>query len=826
VGTRPLGSLLRRLVAPLLGVVLALTLVGPVVAPAAAAPPRATLAACTNNVSFGLISASTTGCLDETSTGHWVTSDSISLNGIPLIPAPGTKLTLDAPTTASPGGRLSVDTSITVLGVTFEKQGVLNWNLPAGNKGDEKNVVSTGSVNGEKLFGFAISGSAEIRIGWDSANNLRYFKFIGNLALPSVFKNGPEQGAGGLTATVGLRVDTAGVHADSVKAQVSNAYIGSLQVKNLCLSYVASGSSTTPCSPPAFGAAPFLECQNPGNVSRWDGSAEVVLPTGDRPSVGVWAGVQNGQFSYAGGQVTHLGNSVPLAGGVYLDHVALAVCITPPPMVFKGSAGINIGPSTNGVAPVTLTGSLKYTDSRPWVLEANGSLQVFGYQVADGFFKYRSDNVIDFGFNLNLDFQIASVEAHVLGWIEARKPVRFNVDGSGRICIAKVACLSGEVTASSEGLAGCITVMEGDILVDIVKDSDWAWYAPWRVHGVFRHWRVRAGAGLRWGGSVQVMGDSCDVGPYRAARSARQSAVGVFKITVPQGQTALVLKAQGADKAPAVELTAPDGTTYTSPQAAAKIVRNRDLFFKDPRSHATQVMIARPVAGEWTLRALNGSTVRSIDEANVDPMPEISAGVGGKGEHRILGYAYERQPLHATRFVEDGSKYEQELGAAAGKPCKGVKPAHLSPPHCGEIHFTPAPGPAGVRHIYAITTMNGEIVRKQLVASYDAPTEPEPSIVPELSVHREGDALKSTWAKSNAPIRAASPIDYDVDINLTDGRRLLDVIGKTKDQVIVPNVATDVGAQVRVAAVRGDDTQGRTRVATLAPSAAAASNRH
>lgn len=66
------------------------------------------------------------------------------------------------------------------------------------------------------------------------------------------------------------------------------------------------------------------------------------------------------------GQATHLGNSVPVAGGVYLDNVALAVCVTPPPFVFKGGAGIHIGPTTNGVAPVTLNGSLQYTDTRPW----------------------------------------------------------------------------------------------------------------------------------------------------------------------------------------------------------------------------------------------------------------------------------------------------------------------------------------------------------------------------------------------------------------------------------------------------------------------------
>jgi hypothetical protein len=94
-----------------------------------------------------------------------------------------------------------------------------------------------------------------------------------------------------------------------------------------------------------------------------------------------------------------------------------------------------------------------------------------------------------------------------------------------------------------------------------------------------------------------------------------------------------------------------------------------------------------------------------------------------------------------------------------------------------------------------------------------------------LTVRREGDALKITWTKSTAPIRAAMPMDYDVDINLTDGRKLLDVIGKTKDEVVVPDVPTDVGAQVTVAAVRSDDTQGRSHVVTLAPSATAASSK-
>lgn len=199
------------------------------------------------------------------------------------------------------------------------------------------------------------------------------------------------------------------------------------------------------------------------------------------------------------------------------------------------------------------------------------------------------------------------------------------------------------------------------------------------------------------------------------------------------------------------------------------------------------------------------------------------AGVGGRGERRILGYSYERQTLHTTRFVEQGSQYEQELGVARGRRCRRVKAVHPRPATCGEIRFTPAPGPAGVRHIYAITTMHGQITRRQLVATYRAPSEPEPSKVPSLRVRRLANGLSISWSGSRAAIRAAMPVAYNVDVNLTDGRRLLAVVGRGHHHVTIPNVDSAVGARVLVGPMRNDDTQGRTRAVTLRPRARAAS---
>jgi hypothetical protein len=806
----------RRLVGAVAGLLIGLA--GISAAPASAAPVRGTarVAACSQDVAFGLIDATTSGCLNQVAPDQWQTADTVTLNGVPITPLAGTTLLLTAPNSSSPGGRVSVQTpAITLAGVTIA-QGQVNWNLPAGNKGDEKTVFDTGMVNGEKLFGFPISGSAQIRIGWDATNNLRYFKFLGNLALPSLFKNGPEQGAGGLTASVGLRVDAAGVHADNVMAHITNAYIGTLQVKNLCLSYVGAGSSTAPCSPPNFGAQPFLTCTNPGNVARWDGSAEIVLPTADHPAVGVWAGVQNGLFSYAGGQVTHLGNSVPIAQGVYLDSVALAVCVTPPPLAFKGGAGVNIGATVGGVTPVTINGSLQYTDSRPWLIEARGNVLVFGRQVADGFLRYKSDNTIDFGFNANFDFKVASVSGSVAGWIEARSPLRFSVLGTGRVCVASIACSSGEVTASSVGLAGCFTLVDFPYPV-ILKNSDWKWYAPWRVHTEIRHKRIRGGLGVRWpNGSPNLMGDSCDVGPYQATRSAYDAAVGGFKLAVTRGTSLLTLQIHGANHPPRVVLIAPDGKRYASPPGNAVIRPGHEVFAPDPLNATVNVALARPVAGTWTVRALPGSSITGLHRANADPPPTIAAGVSPGKFNLTFGYSYQGDLNHLTRFVERGGNYEQELGPARGAPCRGDA-NQLSRPLCGEIHFTPAPGPAGVRHIYAITTMNGEITDMQLVATYHTAAEPEPSEVPRLVLDRVSGGVRINWAASHAPIAAARPMIYDIDVNVSDGRHLLDETHRGDDHVFVPGIARNLRVTVRVAGVRRDDTQGAMRTVTLAP---------
>jgi hypothetical protein len=809
---------------------------GPPIASAGLVPVDHT-PTCTSTLTFGLVQATTAGCdLVQTSSTEYQTTATVTINGMAFTPVPNTQVTIDLPTTASAGGSISADLQapISAGGINWVAANRLfTWDLPAGGPGTQQTVASTGALNGEALFGFPIHGGAAIQIGCDSGTGaLCYFKFAANVELPSIFKNAPGQGAGGLTATVGLRVDKNGTHADALQLKVSNAYIGTLQVKSLCLSYVAAGgTSATPCTPPPYqGESQYLQCSNPGNVNRWDGAAEVVLPTASRPAVAVYAGVQNSLFSYAGLQVANLGNTLPIAQGIYLDSFRLALCLTPAPVKFKGGAGINIGPTVNGKAPLSINGDIAYTDSTPWVLEATGSALVEGDQVANGLLRYSSNGNIDFGFKADFNLKVASLTGAVAGWIQGASPVRFNVDGSGSVCVSSVACASGQVAVSNSGVAGCFTLLNFSYPV-IVKNSDWKFYAPWRVHTETRTKRIQGGVGYYWATrQVSLMGDSCDVGPYRAIpssatvdspRTVNINAGGV-PITVAAGSPALSLQVTGNGGAPRVVVLGPHGRHYRDP-ASGDEIKPGVVFAADPGMSTTAVEITDPKPGTWQVAPLGPGAVpiTGVQQASVDEPPTIAAGVGGEGVKRTLGYAYQDGPGYTITFYEYGPDYEQELGVATGTACSGD--ADISPvPMCGSIPFTPDETPeAGEHQIIAVVTNSdtGETVEDVNVAQYTPPSEAEPSAVTGLTASHTNGNLVVNWGGSTAPLPESLPVAYNVDIDLSGGAQLLDVVPATSSSsysVTIPGISLNAGANISVAAMRADDTDGPSEGLTLA----------
>ena len=84
----------------------------------------------------------------------------------------------------------------------------------------------------------------------------------------------------------------------------------------------------------------------------------------------MWGGLSDGKFGHAGAFVDRLGTAVPLAPGVFLDRVALGVCVNPPPLKVKGEVGIGFGPDYNGAKAIGLNGWFQYTGGSAWLIEA------------------------------------------------------------------------------------------------------------------------------------------------------------------------------------------------------------------------------------------------------------------------------------------------------------------------------------------------------------------------------------------------------------------------------------------------------------------------
>jgi hypothetical protein len=634
------------------------------------------------------------------------------------------------------------------------------------------------------------------------------------LALPEMFKNGPGQGAGSLTGDVAVRIDAAGVRADAVKIQVANAYVGQVNLRSLCLSYTGAGSSAAPCSPPLFGAQPFISCPSRPGVARWDGSAALVLPTASATEVGVFAGVADSRFSYAGGFATNLGTQAPLAPGVFLDRVGLAVCAGPPLQV-KGAAGIQFGPDFQGHKAMLLDGTVEYTDSRPWVIDARGALTLFDRRVAGGYLVYKSAGSIDFGFDAGFDFAIVTLNGRVAGWYEASRNT-FNVLGDGSVCVKRIdRCATSQVAVSSRGAAGCIQVGSG-------------WFS------------FNVGAGYEWRTrDVNFMARSCNVQGYTVARSAVIAAGGQRSTVQIERDVGVVLRIEGEDAPPRVVLEGPRGRRIASSRDGAVLDARDHLILENPNDKSTHVAIARPAPGEWTVRSLDGSEpIVGIRQAYVADPPRVEADVEAVADDAyVLRYRVAALPGHRVRFIEDGDAepsdgaephpetddVTRELGVADGEPCPGARDLRgdLGRFHCGSIRFRAEEGHDPTRHVHAVLEdARGEFdgVVDDL-ARFRADPLARPARPRAVRVSRSGDGIAVRW---RAPERGTY---HDVHLVTSDGRRLVLTHRETAHREVFADIGRRVGVRVRVVAFDSDTLRpSRPTVVRLRPGRRTAQN--
>ena len=587
-------------------------------------------------------------CLNRTSgaaDSSYAASGTILLNGMPIVKAPGSTLTI----TPAIGAALA---KITGTAVRVDEAGVnivdgaINWLLPAGAPGQGHSIANVGlAPAGIDLLGLHAEGRIAFALGTDG-DGTPYVRVGAYLAIPG-FTLSEAATSPGVTGKISFRIDARGVHFDAVKMQVDHAKLHDLDVNNVCLSYVAAGQTGDQCDQfddPA--GQPFLKvCATDTTTNRWNGTMDITLPTKGDAGFAFSGELQGGTLGNIAAKA-EFGHTVPLVEGVYLKSIAAGLCLKPPPFKLRGQAVISVIPAGSKDA-IEVDGSFLYVDAAngaPWSITLQGGLSMFDHHLADGTVSLDGNNALSVGFHARLqlpsdDVDAASVDGQVNGWLQGST---FDIEGSVSVCLLDVACIDGNALVSSAGVSACASL--GTVYYPIVTFSGGI---PDFSYGSYE---VKTGFGYQWHGSVDVMGDSCDVGPWRpaggpAAASAAAVRAGVLGpagvgggavgsgVLGPGAVRAGVLRAASAPyelriKAGTIpsRASAPargggssgrDGgdRTRRNPArgvgAAGGVTADREVPDRpEPQDGTTAFELLKPAPGVWSITPALGSTVR------------------------------------------------------------------------------------------------------------------------------------------------------------------------------------------------------------------------
>jgi hypothetical protein len=751
---------------------------------------------CKTTVAYGLVQliVASGGCLQPSANGDtYSTPGPLTMNGVSLPALPGgAEYLATEPTTASPGGSLAVQAPSENLslpltiggsdGVTFDL-GAFTWNLPAAPaSGVGFATVKTLTLAPKQLLkGMQLGGGVAMNIGKDASGNY-YTSFDFTVDLPTMFKSGPTGNSAGLTGTASVRVDSGGVHFNGLAITVSNAYIGTLQVKSACFAYLPTGQAgTTGCPAPAVATTPLgsLTCTSGGGDS-WQGSADIVLPTGNAPELSVWGSVAGGSLEGLGAQASNL--KIPLADDIFLNSVSVSLCLpnSTEPFSIQGTVGLAAIAQPKNTYLVNVNGSILYRDpfqGEPWTLDVDGEVIVEGTDLGSGGVSFYGSQYVFFDVNSGLNlFGVVNIAGYIQGWLETQSPYQFNVQGQIELDLKDIGSFTGDAAASSVGVSGCATV--GNLSYwTIEKDSDWEWYEPWKIHFVEQSVSWQAGFGYYWGASsASIWATSCNIGNYElatptgaGAAASAHSAAATSGFKVQSGGEPVAVKINGAGAAPVVKITTPSGHVI-QPPAGGKIgekIPGIGMLIENKRANETMLLLTKAAKGNWHIASLAGSArVTSIETAKIVPPPVVTGGAELLKSGKVgLGVAYSLAPGEKMTLYASGPRHSQQvIGVAKGKRCPGQ---HRGPSSqlCAHISFRPTYGPSGTRTIYGAVTNSKRlpvttVKITKIKLRFAKPKAGKPVIV------RKGTSVEVEWL----PVPNAAR--YAVSLVLSDGRKL------------------------------------------------------
>jgi hypothetical protein len=793
----------------------------PAVAPIVPAVP-----ACEKTYAFGTVKLVSSTCWTienglDGKPARWASTGTVKVNGLPITPAKaGAKLTVTLPTTAQPRPRVTDDNA--TIGITQFTiySGRIDWLLPTGTASDIRivgagstrvadddgiRVLQTAPVAGAaSLLGLRLRGNIAIKVGKDDDGN--YFSALPlTIEMPSTFRTGPDVNAGGVTANASLKIDDKGTHFDGLRLIARQVWMGKLKVEEACLSYVpAGGVGGEQCEAPELDGKPYITCNSDTNANRWDGNAVIVLPTKTETKLAAFGGVSNGSISRLGGYVDNLGNKVPVATGVYLNRVGIGLCLNPPPFKLRGDVGVTVFPTPTENL-LNINGHILYTDAfngHPWSLELGGSVAVFDKIIGQGDLVIRPTGALDFDVDSSLSLLgVVSVSGHLEGWLETSTK-KFNIEGYGRACLTAI-CAKADAIASSTGIGGCATIAT-IVYYYPVRASDWKWYAPWRINWIRGEIPIRSGFGYKWHASgVNMLGSSCDFGPYRAQRTAGLSAAGDRKLHVSAGTPAVALQLVGANRtAPTVTLHGPKGETLSVPaDKPSAQFKNGSMIIKNSSDGSTSVMLVQPSAGTWTISTPQGSPrITALLTSQYEPPATVNANVHAvSGGLDRISAAYTLPAGAKLSFVEKGNGVQRTLvDGVKGKTCPGAK---ASPDGrsvlCKTVDFRPSSGPGGKRQIIAVVERDGLPLSQRVVATFATPKQQLPATPSHFRMVRFSQWVVAAWN------RKGDADKYSVSVRTGNGRQYGKMISGKCSAIALP-IRSGEAVSVSVAGVRED----------------------
>lgn len=790
-------------------------------APGAPAPAHTPAPApCLRQVDFALSEFKTGGCFTKTGSNPdvWVTTDQVRLNGVAFADS-GQKLTITGPSANDLGGHIKSDNAAIQLDRFVPFSGNMDWSLPAVPKdGVSEGTLSEVAVPSfTRLFKLRVARSIAIKLGIRS-DGTHYASFPLNVELPPAFTAGPSKFSGGVSGTASISVDDAGIHYDGLKISVTDVWVGSLRVASACFSYVpANGQTVAPCEAPEIDGQPYIQCATDVTTDRFDGSAVIELPTASNTRLAAFGGLAGGEVSRLGGIVDGLGTTLPIVPGVFLNRVGVGLCLSPPPFKLRGDVGV-----TALGGKLTVNGHVLYTDATdtsPWSIEVGGNVAFDGTQLGNASVGFNAWGDVDFDVNAELNLkEVASIRGDVNGWIEPRNR-SFTVTGTVQGCIDGLGCDTATALVSNVGIAGCLDL--GSITIDVPTNARQGPFGWGSVQFTTRRQTIhlQAGVGYKYGGRVDLLGGSCDLSPYAAARSAstaRAAAAGAgLSETVRSGAKAVTLRVHGTNGPPKIVVHGPGGTTITSP-AAARAVQEKGHYMlaENASDGTTSVLLIKPAAGTWTVTAAPGaeSTPTRLDRADYQAPSVLFGQTRRHGGRRQVAVQYAVPAGASVRLVERGRGIGRTLvKSVRGTRCRGTRALPDGRTmRCARVTFTPSNGPGGVRQIQAVVSRDGLPLTRKTVAIFRVPRETRPSRPGALRARRVGRDVVVAFPKARGASR------YTATAVLADGRRLGFDLAASCRAVRIPSVAKDDAVRIKVAGVRYDLQTGDYTKITLA----------